>query len=465
MKKILASKKKIFTILVLATMVAATFVGCGKAKVKQVKESVTFEAGSDFKFKVADFFEYSNNKKIKKNDYKLDASKVDTSKVGEYDAKITFGKGKSAQKFTIKVVVEDTVAPKVALVESDKNYAFMNTVESKDDFASVIKVEDATKTQVTATYEKLGDVEVASDEAIQKYLDMVESKKGEDIPAVETTEGTETPAMTDGYYRMVLTAKDEGENESSVEFLAIYDATMPVVSYDGVEVADGGVIASADASKVSIHDALSGDFTADDFEFAYDETAKTVKITVGDKAGNLLVLNLTVDESIQVAGGSTGSGTSSGGGSGSGNTSGKPSIMIEYPGLSYGNEYQMYADDPIYAGFVTTSNGYTFYVEEIEKFIRMRINAFEHIYQVYVTSNDTWACLADSEAQVNQIMTAYVQSLYGSSFTAKPYQVGGYDLNKTMGFYIDVYKDGVWIGELDTDNIIYGFNNEVLYTP
>lgn len=465
MKKILASKKKIFTILVLATMVAATFVGCGKAKVKQVKESVTFEAGSDFKFKVADFFEYSNNKKIKKNDYKLDASKVDTSKVGEYDAKITFGKGKSAQKFTIKVVVEDTVAPKVTLVETDKNYAFMNTIESKDNFASIIKVEDATKTQVTATYEKLGDVEVASDEAIQKYLDMVESKKGEDIPAVETTKGTETPAMTDGYYRMVLTAKDEGKNESSVEFLAIYDATMPVVSYDGVEVADGGVIASADASKVSIHDALSGDFTADDFEFAYDETAKTVKITVGDKAGNLLVLNLTVDESIQVAGGSTGSGTSSGGGSGSGNTSGKPSIMIEYPGLSYGNEYQMYADDPIYAGFVTTSNGYTFYVEDREEFIRMRIDAFEHIYQVNVSESNIWTCLADSEAQVNQIMTAYVQSLYGSSFTAKPYQVGGYDLNKTMGFYIDVYKDGVWIGELDTDNIIYGFNNEVLYTP
>lgn len=471
-------KKKLLTTMLLTAMVASVFNGCGKTEVKQTKESVTFEAGSEFAFDVSDYFAYTNDKAIKKEDFTLDASSVDTSKVGEYEVTVTFGdkNDEDAQVFTVKVTVEDTIAPEVAFIDTMGEYTYINSLTSDDNFASLITVDDKTETKVTASYEKLGDAEEVTDEVIEKYLAIFNGEEVEEEEVEESTEETEEVESTedtdeetvktegDGFYRMVLTATDEGKNETSVEFLAIFDGTMPVVIYDGKEVADGDVIASADASKVAIFDEMSGEFTENDFEFNYDEENKTVAITVGDKAGNMLEMNLTVEESKNTT---SASGSSNGGSasqSANANTSNKPAIMIEQPGLDYGNSQQIGLADPILAGFVTTSNGYTFYIEEAESFIRIAINGMEHIYTPYVDHNNTWVCIADSEAQANQILTNYVQSIYGSEFTATGYQIGGYYCDKTMAHHVNVYKNGEFVGYLETNNtVVYGGN--VIYTP
>ena len=82
-------KKKILMALLCGTMTASLFTGCGKSdSIEQTKDKMKVEAGDTFNFKVSDYFKHSNGDAISDDEYKLDATAVNTDKVGEYTVKV-----------------------------------------------------------------------------------------------------------------------------------------------------------------------------------------------------------------------------------------------------------------------------------------------------------------------------------------------------------------------------------------
>ncbi|MGN0483130.1 MAG: SH3 domain-containing protein [Lachnospiraceae bacterium] len=99
-------KKKYIVIPVaaLAALGIGTGVFLANDKVKLVKDNLVVEAGADLNFDINKYVDASESKIEKLT---VDTSKVDTSKVGEYEIKIIYKK----QELTVKVKVTDTVAP------------------------------------------------------------------------------------------------------------------------------------------------------------------------------------------------------------------------------------------------------------------------------------------------------------------------------------------------------------------
>ena len=84
-------------------MTASLFTGCGKSdSIEQTKDKMKVEAGDTFNFKVSDYFKHSNGDAISDDEYKLDATAVNTDKVGEYTVKVTFGTGNDAKDYKVE---------------------------------------------------------------------------------------------------------------------------------------------------------------------------------------------------------------------------------------------------------------------------------------------------------------------------------------------------------------------------
>ena len=322
-------KKKILMALLCGTMTASLFTGCGKSdSIEQTKDKMKVEAGDTFNFKVSDYFKHSNGDAIGDDEYKLDATTVNTDKVGEYTVKVTFGKGNDAKDYKVKVAVQDTVAPEIKAKGDVANSGYTYVNDMSTDMSQYVDATDITDLKYSTKAEKLGDLAEVNDQSIAGYLEQVktvndaeaakqaeaskksdkkEDKKADKKDATEKTDGTEKADgtesaaqtaddlknMGEGFYLTTVTATDAGGNTADVSFLVICDKTAPVVSYNGQQLADGSTIELEkdvnDASEVTfdVTDNTRGKLADGDYTKTLDKSnGYSFKIDAGDSAGN-----------------------------------------------------------------------------------------------------------------------------------------------------------------------------------
>lgn len=322
-------KKKILMALLCGTMTASLFTGCGKSdSIEQTKDKMKVEAGDTFNFKVSDYFKHSNGDAIGDDEYKLDATAVNTDKVGEYTVKVTFGTGNDAKDYKVKVAVQDTVAPEIKAKGDVANSGYTYVNDMSTDMSQYVDATDITDLKYSTKAEKLGDLAEVNDQSIAGYLEQVktvndaesvkqaeaskksdkkEDKKADKKDATEKTDGTEKADgtesaaqtaddlknMGEGFYLTTVTATDAGGNTANVSFLVICDKTAPVVSYNGQQLADGSTIELEkdinDASEVvfDVTDNTRGKLADGDYTKTLDKSnGYSFKIDAGDSAGN-----------------------------------------------------------------------------------------------------------------------------------------------------------------------------------
>ena len=152
-------KKKILMALLCGTMTASLFTGCGKSdSIEQTKDKMKVEAGDTFNFKVSDYFKHSNGDAIGDDEYKLDATAVNTDKVGEYTVKVTFGTGNDAKDYKVKVAVQDTVAPEIKAKGDVANSGYTYVNDMSTDMSQYVDATDITDLKYSTKAEKLGDL-------------------------------------------------------------------------------------------------------------------------------------------------------------------------------------------------------------------------------------------------------------------------------------------------------------------
>ncbi len=320
-------KKKFLIALLCGTTAASMLTGCGKSdKIEQTKDKVKIEAGDEFSFKVSDYFKHSNGNAIGDDEYKLDATAVNTDKVGEYTVKVTFGTGKDATEYKVKVDVQDTVAPEIKTKGDVENSGYTYVNDMSADMSQFVDATDVTDITYSTTAEKLGDLAEVTDESVAGYLDQVKAKndadtksddkKADDTEKADSTEKTDTTeaasektteqtaedlkALGEGFYLTTVTATDAGGNTADVSFLVICDKTAPVVSYNGQQLADGSTIELEndvnDASEVAfdVTDNAQGKLGDGDYTKSLDKSnGYSFKIDAGDAAGNQTSISIT----------------------------------------------------------------------------------------------------------------------------------------------------------------------------
>ena len=318
-------KKKILMALLCGTMTASLFTGCGKSdSIEQTKDKMKVEAGDTFNFKVSDYFKHSNGDAIGDDEYKLDATAVNTDKVGEYTVKVTFGIGNDAKDYKVKVAVQDTVAPEIKAKGDVANSGYTYVNDMSTDMSQYVDATDITDLKYSTKAEKLGDLAEVNDQSIAGYLEQVktvndaeaakqteaskksdkkEDKKADKKDATEKTDGTEKADGTESAAQTADDLKNMGEgfylttvtggNTADVSFLVICDKTAPVVSYNGQQLADGSAIELEkdinDASEVvfDVTDNTRGKLADGDYTKTLDKSnGYSFKIDAGDSAGN-----------------------------------------------------------------------------------------------------------------------------------------------------------------------------------
>lgn len=379
-------KKKLVSAMLCGMTAAMMLTGCGNSdKIEQTKDKMNIEAGDDFAFKVSDYFEHSNGDEIGDDEYKLDATEVNTDKVGEYTVKVTFGKGDEATEYKIKVDVQDTVAPEIKAsgdAASTTGCVYVNDMSA--DMSAYVEATDKTELTYSTTAEKLGDLTEVTDESVAGYLEQVKAKndgtaktdkddaesesesesesKSESEEKTESTESAdkdnsktsdsesnkennaqtaeELKELSEGFYLTTVTATDEGGNSAEVSFLVVCDKTAPVVSYNGQQLSDGSTIELEndvnDASEVGfeVKDNTRGTLGNEEYTKTLDKSnGYNFKIDASDVAGNQTSINVTGNVKVKETA-SNNSGSSSSKKNNKGNSSknnGGSSVAVSNP--------------------------------------------------------------------------------------------------------------------------------------
>lgn len=291
-------KKKIVIGLIGISAIALTtgavifFSGDG---IEQTKTTATLEAGEKFEFKPKEYFE-GLPEGVKTKDFKIDDSKLDNTKPGKYDVKITYDK----EEYKIKVNVEDTVAPEVSEVETIRTNDLTNIEKNE-----TIKVEDVTETTVTIDrYEKVSDNTTDWQNIVSQN---VTDDKANDDNFKDREEFT-PEANADGIYTAVLKAEDLGKNKTEKEIAIVYDTTAPQLYLDGnpvtemnsYQVEQEDVTAQPEYNLASYQfiDAVDGDLTQA-VETTIEQTDAenhvwTVKAKTKDTIGNEAEYSYTI---------------------------------------------------------------------------------------------------------------------------------------------------------------------------
>ena len=220
--------------------------------------SVTIEAGEEFKPEAKDFFKGKHS-----GDVTIDTSKVDTDKVGEYEATATYKK----HNYTITVKVEDTTAPTITAKSEEPVYTKDVTAVNAEDY---VTVEDVSDTTVAFTgYQKL-----------------------DSLDAEPATEATATVPEEEGFYKATITATDKSGNESDTAVTLVYDKTAPTIEglADGTTESDP----TEDSIQCTATDAIDGvvDVTKSIEKTGDNQYTVTAKAT--DKAGNEATQTATI---------------------------------------------------------------------------------------------------------------------------------------------------------------------------
>ena len=292
-------KKVIAGIIGIAAIVAITVgIVIVNQKPELATSSVTIEAGEEFKPEAKDFFKGKHS-----GDVKIDTSKVDTDKVGEYEATATYKK----HNYTITVKVEDTTAPTITAKSEDPVYTKDVTAVNAEDY---VTVEDVSDTTVAFTgYQKM-----------------------DALDAEPITEVTATVPEEEGFYKATITATDKSGNESDTAVTLVYDKTAPTIEglADGTTESDP----TEDSIQCTATDAIDGAVEVTKSIEKTGDNQYTVTAKATDKAGNEATQTATITVVQPVAetpaqattqksnkGSSSSKGSSDGNGSASNNSS------------------------------------------------------------------------------------------------------------------------------------------------
>lgn len=252
-------KKVIAGIIGIAAIVAITVgIVIVNQKPELATSTVTIEAGEEFKPEAKDLFKGKHS-----GDVKIDTSKVDTDKVGEYEATATYKK----HSYTITVKVEDTTAPTITAKSEDPVYTKDVTALNAEDY---VTVEDVSDTTVAFTgYQKM-----------------------DSLDAEPITEATATVPEEEGFYKATITATDASNNESDTTITLVYDKTAPTIEglADGTTESDP----TEDSIQCTATDAIDGavDVTKSIEKTGDNQYTVTAKAT--DKAGNEATQTATI---------------------------------------------------------------------------------------------------------------------------------------------------------------------------
>ena len=255
--------------------------------IKQIKDSTNVEFGSvaELSLNAKDFFDVKNDIAAK---ITFDTSKVDLNKVGEYEAYAKYNN----KQYTIKVVVEDTTAPKVTM---ENRYIFTNDIAALNDFTSMVKeVSDASEyTLKLVRFEQKKELVEVNDLELKNLTEGTASLMNEEAALAVGSDAVPTDA---GIYRSVLEVKDAQGNASYEEVVVILDTTGALIT----DVADQVVKVSKDKlneqpeidkSLYSAVDNVDGYIKGDSlsYEVSCRDEAKhewVVKVSYTDRAGN-----------------------------------------------------------------------------------------------------------------------------------------------------------------------------------
>lgn len=252
--------KKRLVIGMLTAIMSLSLVGCAP---KQIKDSVTIEAGEELSLEAEDFFDSTDG-------VTFDTTDVDTSKVGEYEVTATYKK----ESYTITVKVEDTTAPEFELTQDS---VVTNDLESLEAESFVESIEDVSDTTAELKFE--------------------------------------TEPEEDGEYEASVVVTDEYGNSSKKSITVVLDTTAPTISgveNETVKQADVTAEPTIDFSKYSAEDSRDG---AVECEASMEKTGEqeyTVAVTATDEAGNVATETavIKVEASTTNSSKSTGSGKS-----------------------------------------------------------------------------------------------------------------------------------------------------------
>ena len=230
------------SILLTAAFVGALSMGaCGKTELKPLAEQIEVELGGSLDENVTAYV--ALDEKAAK-EATLDLSAVDTNKTGTYTASVTY----KEQTAAFEVVVKDTTAPEVALVDK-VTVAAGTPLHAKDVIAEVTELsgevtavfenaepEMAKQTEATETLE-VEVTEMPETEAVAEVAQSKEETETFMVGAVTCTDDT-TVFGSVGAYDVLLTVVDASGNETEVkvsvivgeapEFLGIEDLTVTV---------------------------------------------------------------------------------------------------------------------------------------------------------------------------------------------------------------------------------------------
>ncbi len=271
-------KRKLTTLTLVAVAItgAMTLSGCGEPKL--TTSEITIEAGDELEMSAEDYF---NTKEDNYDKITFDTSEVDTSVPGEYEVTATYNE---KTEYTIKVTVEDTVAPQMSF---ESRYVFTNDVAKID--TDFVEVKDKTDCTVEFTgFERIDNpVEEMTDEKLNSFTeDIVIPGNADELSAITDMDVTE-----EGLYRGVVKATDLGGNETYEEVLVVYDTTAPLfadIEDETVEQEDVTAEPSLDESKYTATDNFDGDVDTTVSITCTDEENHqyTVTATATDRAGN-----------------------------------------------------------------------------------------------------------------------------------------------------------------------------------
>ena len=233
--------KKRNILLTAAFVGALSLGGCGKAELKPLAEQIEVELGSSLDENVTAYV--ALDEKAAK-EATLDLSAVDTNKTGTYKASVAY----KEQTAAFEVVVKDTTAPEVTLVDK-VTVAAGTPLHAKDVIAEVTELsgevtavfenaepEMAKQTEATETLE-VAVTEMPETEAVAEVAQSKEEPETFTVGAVTCTDDT-TVFGSVGAYDVLLTVVDASGNETEVkvsvivgeapEFLGIEDLTVTV---------------------------------------------------------------------------------------------------------------------------------------------------------------------------------------------------------------------------------------------
>ena len=221
--------KKSLVIGMLTAIVSLSLVGCAP---KQIKDSITVEAGEELSLEAEDFFSSAEG-------VTFDTTDVDTSKVGEYEVTATY----KNKEYSIKVSVEDTTSPEFELVEDS---IVTNDVDSLDAESLIASVEDVSKTTAELKFDE-------------------EPKE-------------------DGDYTASVVVTDEYGNSSEKSISIAVDTTAPVIS--GVEDETVSVEPTVESLHYTAEDSRDGEVSVETSIEKTGDNEYTVTAVAKDEAGN-----------------------------------------------------------------------------------------------------------------------------------------------------------------------------------